>query len=69
VGKRSLRTDEEVKAEVDGLLGTFGVVGEADPSFDDEAQPRVQNGEHVGELPPSADADALWGAPAGKKKK
>ncbi|MFT3710264.1 MAG: hypothetical protein QM817_21765 [Archangium sp.] len=60
MGKRSLKTDAEVKAEVDGLLGQFGVVGEADPSFDDEAQPKVKNGEQTEELPPSADSNALW---------
>lgn len=60
--KRSLKTEEEVKAEVDGLLGTFGVVGEADPSFDDEeATPKkVKNGERHEPLPKSADKDALW---------
>lgn len=60
MGKRSLKTDAEVKAEVDGLLGQFGVVGEADPSFEDEVQPKVKNGEHKTELPPSADSNALW---------
>lgn len=63
--KRSLKTDAEVKAEVDVLLGAFGVVGEAEADFADGALPAVTSGER-NHPAPSADADALWG---GKKKK
>lgn len=64
-GKKSLKTDAEVKAEVDQLLGAFGVVGEAEADFAAEALPSLQSGERSTPAP-SADADALWG---GKKKK
>jgi hypothetical protein len=69
MGKRALKTEEEVKAEVDGLLGEFGVLGDADPSFDEEsdAPKKLKNGERAAPLPPSAEADALWGG--GSKKK
>lgn len=69
MGKRTLKTEEEVKAEVDGLLGAFGVIGEADPSFDEEGEApvKLKNGERPAPLPPSAEADALWGG--GSKKK
>jgi len=67
VGKRSLQSDAEIKAEVDGLLGAFGVVGEADPSFEDDDRPKLKSGEKAGTPIPSADADALWGG-APKKK-
>lgn len=63
--KRSLTTDAEVKAEVDALLGAFGVVGEAAGDFSEGAVPAVKSGEQLAPAP-SADADALWG---GKKKK
>lgn len=63
--KKALKTDAEVKAEVDGLLGAFGVVGEAEADFADGSVPRVKSGERL-DTAPSADADALWG---GKKKK
>lgn len=67
MGKRKLESDADVKAEVDGLLGAFGVVGEADPSFDDAApRPKLADGERA-TPPPSADADALWGARPKKK--
>ena len=63
-GKKTLKTDADVKAEVDSLLGQFGVVGEAEGDFDDGALPVVKNGErHQGA--PSGEVDALWG---GKKK-
>lgn len=65
-GKKSLTTDAEVKAEVDQLLGAFGVLGEAEPDFSDAAPPRLDRGEPKTTPAPSADADALWG---GKKKR
>ncbi|MBL8913935.1 MAG: hypothetical protein JNM17_24745 [Archangium sp.] len=69
MGKRALKTEEELKAEVDGLLGEFGVLGEADPSFeDDDAAPKMKNGERHEPLAKSADADALWGGSSSKKK-
>lgn len=64
--KKALQTDDDVKAEVDSLLGQFGVVGEAEADFDEGALPKVKNGEHVGPAP-SGDVDALWGG-GGKKK-
>ncbi len=64
-GKKTLKTDAEVKAEVDSLLGQFGVVGEAEGDFDDGALPVVKNGEGRHQVAPSGDVDALWG---GKKK-
>jgi len=69
MGKRALKTEEELKIAVDGLLGEFGVIGAADPSFDEEgAVPvKLKNGERPAPLPPSAEADALWGG--GSKKK
>lgn len=63
--KRSLTTDAEVKAEVDSLLGAFGVVGEAEGDFAEGAPPALKSGEKHAPAP-SADADALWG---GKKKR
>ncbi len=59
-------TDAEVKAEVDALLGTFGVVGEAEGDFGDGAPPKVKTGERTSTAP-SGDVDALWGG--GSKKK
>ena len=61
-----VNTTAEVKAEVDSLLGAFGVVGEAEADFSEGAPPKLADGERVKPPPPSADADALWG---GKKKK
>lgn len=63
--KKALKTDAEVKAEVDQLLGAFGVVGEAEADFADGPLPVVKSGERL-QPAPSADADALWG---GKKKR
>lgn len=63
--KKTLASDAELKAEVDALLGEFGVVGEAEGDFGDEAPPSVKTGERL-DVAPSADQDALWG---GKKKK
>ncbi len=63
--KKSLVTDDEVKAEVDSLLGHFGVVGEAEGDFGVGAPPAVKTGERL-DRAPSADVDALWGG--GKKK-
>ena len=63
-GKKALKTDAEVKAEVDQLLGQFGVIGEAEGDFADAAVPRVKNGEDGHRHAPSGDVDALWG---GKK--
>ena len=63
-GKKTLKTDADVKAEVDSLLGQFGVVGEAEGDFDDGALPVVKNGERL-QVAPSGEVDALWG---GKKK-
>ena len=63
-GKKVLKTDAEVKAEVDSLLGQFGVVGEAEGDFGEGALPAVKDGERK-ETAPSGDVDALWG---GKKK-
>ena len=62
--KKALKTDAEVKAEVDSLLGQFGVVGEAEGDFGEEKVPVVKNGERSVHTP-SGDVDALWG---GKKK-
>lgn len=64
-GKKSLTTDADVKAEVDSLLGAFGIVGEAEADFADDAPPSLKSGDRSTPAP-SADADALWG---GKKKK
>ena len=63
--RKSLTTDAEVKAEVDQLLGAFGIVGEAEADFAEDAPPALKSGERSTPAP-SADADALWG---GKKKK
>jgi hypothetical protein len=65
-GKKSLKTDAEVRSAVDALLGQFGVVGEAEGDFGDEAPPVVKTGERVGSAP-SAKVDALWGG-GGKQK-
>jgi hypothetical protein len=64
--KKALTTDAAIKAEVDSLLGTFGVVGEAEGDFGDDAPPAVKTGERS-DTAPSAEADALWGG--GKQKK
>lgn len=63
-GKKKLETDAAVKAEVDALLGQFGVVGEAEGDFGDGALPVLKDGGRH-ETAPSGDVDALWG---GKKK-
>lgn len=63
--KKALATDAQVKAEVDALLGEFGVIGDAEGDFGDEAPPAVKTGERL-DVAPSADEDALW---SGKKKK
>ena len=63
-GKKTLKTDADVKAEVDSLLGQFSIVGEAEGDFDDGALPVVKNGERL-QVAPSGEVDALWG---GKKK-
>ena len=63
-GKKVLKTDAEVKAEVDSLLGQFGVVGEAEGDFGEGTLPAVKDGERKGTAP-SGEVDALWG---GKKK-
>lgn len=64
-GKKALKSDAEVKAAVDLLLGEFGVVGEAEGDFGEGEVPRVKNGESGHYVATSADADSLWG---GKKK-
>ena len=63
-GKKKLETEAEVKAEVDALLGQFGVVGEAEGDFGEGALPSVKDGGRH-DPAPSGDVDALWG---GKKK-
>lgn len=64
-GKKALKSDDEVKAAVDSLLGEFGVVGEAEGDFGEGEVPRVKNGESGHSVATSADADSLWG---GKRK-
>jgi len=61
MAKKSLKTDDEVKAAVDGLLGEFGLVGEAEADFAEGALPKVKNGESGHHVASSPDADALWG--------
>lgn len=63
-GKKKLETDAEVKAEVDALLGQFGVLGEAEGDFGEGELPVVKDGGRH-EVAPSGEVDALWG---GKKK-
>lgn len=63
-GKKKALTDAEVTAEVDGLLGEFGVLGEAEGDYRHGALPTVKDGEGR-RTAPSAEPDALWG---GKKK-
>jgi len=63
-GKKKLEADAEVKAEVDALLGQFGVLGDAEGDFGEGALPVVKDGGRH-EVAPSGDVDALWG---GKKK-
>ena len=65
-GKKALKTDAEVKAEVDSLLGQFGVVGEAEGDFAQGAVPVVKNGDSAKHVATSGEVDALWGG--GKKK-
>ena len=62
-GKKALKSDAEVKAAVDSLLGEFGVIGEAEGDFDESAVPVVKNGGTGQHL--ASSGDDLWG---GKKK-
>ena len=63
---KKLKTDAEVKAEVDALLGQFGVVGEAEGDFAQGVLPAVKNGDSTRHVATSGEVDALWGG--GKKK-
>lgn len=63
------RANEEIDigAEVDALLGDFGVIGDVEGSFEEEAPvAQMKTGER-NDIAPSGDLDALWGG--GKKKK
>jgi hypothetical protein len=68
----TLQSDEEVKAAVDELLGAFAAPPDAEPDdtgFADEAAPAALKTGERADAAPSADADALWGAPKKKKPK
>lgn len=64
-GKKALKTDAEVKAEVDSLLGEFGVIGEAEGDFEEGEVPVVKNGGTGQHVASSGEVHDLWG---GKKK-
>ncbi|MCC6333085.1 MAG: hypothetical protein IT380_03740 [Myxococcales bacterium] len=69
---KTLETAEDVSAAVDELLGAFAAAPDAEPDdtgFDEgAAPPALEDGEKT-RTAPSADADALWGAPKKKPKR
>jgi hypothetical protein len=74
MAKRSLVSDDEVSAAVDGLLAGFGVPDDGravdDTGFGDGAAAKVLADGAPAGVAPSAGVEALWGeAPAPKKPK
>jgi hypothetical protein len=70
VKPRSLKTDEDVQAAVDALLGAFAAPEGAEPddtAFSDGTQQRLKDGDDAPRTAPSADADALWGSKPKKR--
>jgi len=68
--QRKLETDDDVKAAVDELLGSFaapkGSEGD-DTGFSEEPRQQLDAGDKAPHTAPSAEADALWGAKPKKK--
>ncbi len=68
--QRKLETDDDVKAAVDELLGSFAAPDGAEPDdtgFSEEKRQKLEAGDKAPHTAPSADADALWGAKPKKK--
>ena len=68
--QRKLETDDDVKAAVDELLGSFaapkGSEGD-DTGFSEEQRQPLDAGDKAPHTAPSAEADVLWGAKPKKK--